>query len=112
MRLATTQKLYWNPNKALRANYLLRHQAPELVGHLPRLRQNSLRAALHLAAVKAPRLPNPLSPKSPLAAKPMGASVAFPQPVIPREGLPFTPPASSGMPQAGHLVRQGSLLGN
>src|SRR6185437_3710364 len=104
-----TQKsaLYWSPMGHLNAAYALRHQAPQLVGRLPRERTNGFLAAARMAhkaslkAPKMPRMPNPLGPKSPLATPSLGALAKPAQPVIPRQGPPIFggPPAGSAMPQ-------------
>ena len=98
----TQQNLLWRPSAGFGpdASHALKHLAPQLVGRLPRYRIPSIRAALRLAGSRVPKLPNPLSPKNPLAIKPLGAQVAFPQPVIPRTGMSFTPPAGMSPPKA------------
>jgi hypothetical protein len=98
--------LYWEPSSHLGAGYALKHLAPQLVGRLPRLKQASRRAALSLGKARMPKLPNPLSAKSPLAPQPAGALVKPPQPAIPSPKLAIggqlglgAPPAGSAFPQ-------------
>jgi hypothetical protein len=78
----------------------------------------AVKSALKMAqAHLGPKMPSPMSAKSPLAMPTPGNLVKPVVPYIPRIGgaLPTTPPAGSGLPQAaagGLNTSQPSALGN
>ena len=101
--MATQQKLYWNPMGHLNAAYTLRHQAPALVGRLPRLRMNSLHAAAALArkaasGVKPPKLHPPKASTKPALPFVNSPTPAAAPPIA--SGISGAPPAGSSPPAA------------
>src|SRR6266700_2594329 len=113
--MAPKLPLYWNPSSHLNAAYSLRHQAPQLVGRLPRRvsLQHSLRAAAKVARhaqklPKGPKVKGAVLPrlKSGLmggAAKSVmtpGLPQKPPPGPVPRLGGPLSnqPPAGESLP--------------
>ena len=97
-------ELYWHPGSdSHQASFLLRHQAPALVGRIPRLRMNSVHAAFRLKPPKL-NLAKALAPKAP------GQSVAAALPTIPKYGLPQAgPPGTAKPPGPSPLSRPAPL---
>src|SRR5258708_1250707 len=108
------QQEYWTPSQHLGMAWMLRHQAPQLVGRLSRPQKKSLQAAIRVSAAaakrgqkvgaaKPPQLPkgaNSLLP-TPQAQAPTPQAKTFPRapppvgkalPAVPREGS-LPPPA-------------------
>ena len=81
------------PSERGQASHLLRHQAPALVGRIPRYRLGSLAAALRMHRPKPPQLSG--------LAKPPKLGLKPPQPVVPKVAqVPFSaPPAGSALPK-------------
>src|SRR6266566_1008762 len=92
--------LYWDPKEDLHMGYMLRHQAPQLVGRLRR--SNTLQAVARMAAKKAkppklPKMPSLAGAKAALAVPKLGMLPAGSQPPaapVPRLGgaLSVQPP--------------------
>src|SRR5258708_506751 len=99
------QQEYWTPSQHLGMAWMLRHQAPQLVGRLSRPQKKSLQAAIRVSAAAAKRgqkvgLAKPLQlPKVPgLLAKganpllPTPQAKMFPSALNPLQGLAAKPP--------------------
>lgn len=105
-------KQYFQPAAALGASHLLKRQAPQLVGRLPKPRRASVQMALALAKKHLPQAPG---------VKPMGGNVKANKkaaeplpPPVPRQGgaLSLKPPAGDELPKqlSGGLVKKASPL--
>jgi hypothetical protein len=118
---------YWQASAHLGMNYLLRHQAPVLVGHLPHLQTPSLKAASKLApkqpkgALKPPKafkpgqLPVPGANlgqvQSPLPQEPVNQVQSFPT-QLPNPTSPAVPALPKPLGQQGlpNLMNAGQGL--